>query len=601
MKLYTTSILLSVAPIHGIYALEDNNRQTKENNHPNVIIVITDDQGKGDLGCLGNDIIKTPHIDEFYNNAIRLHNFHVSPTSAPTRAALMTGRFTDRTNTFHTVGGRDKIYEDERLMPQIFAENGYKTAMFGKWHLGDNYPFRPEDRGFQEVVRHGGGGIGQAPDYWGNDYFDDTYWHNSVPQPYKGYCTDVFFNEAIKYIEQNKNSPFFCYISTNAPHSPYNVPKKYYDRYKDTKLPEQIKRFYGMISNIDDNFKRLEDKLEELGIADNTILIFMTDNGTAGGYAANNGGMRGMKNSEYEGGHCVPFFLRWKQGNLQGGTDINQLCAHVDLLPTFVDLCKLKFTPIKPIDGKSIKPLLYDQICNWKERCLITDSQRLQNLVKWRKSAVMTEQWRLINGKELYNIPSDKMQKNNIAEQHPDIVKFLRSEYEAWWQSIDKEESNSRYAYTWAGSPYENPVRLSVHELHTANMKHAWEQKGALEAETMKGVYKIKFISEGRYKITLCRYPLESGYKINQEIPKIKQSFEVEKPLPASNGIKMVEAQLYVADLTGKESIKPVSDNDYGVSFETYIYEGKYDLEAFFTDESGRFYTAYYHYIEKLP
>ena len=376
---------------------------------PNVIIVITDDQGMGDLGCHGNQIIKTPGLDDFYENAVRFTNFHVSTTCAPTRGALMAGRHTNRLNVFHTISGRSLLFDDEVILPQIFAQNGYTTGMFGKWHLGDNYPFRPEDRGFQEVVRHGGGGITQGPDYWMNDYFDDTYWHNGKTKKYKGYCTDVFFAEALKFIEKNKKTPFFCYLSTNAPHSALNLPKKYLDQYKDVdELPESVQRFYGMITNIDDNFKALREKLDALKLTDNTILVFMTDNGTANGHVIYNAGLRDRKASQYEGGHRVPLFIQWPDGKLTGGKDIDTLVAHYDLLPTFVDLLGFDFKPVKPLDGMSLKPLLYGKGRNWPDRILYVDTQRVQNLVKYRNYSVMNNHWRLVNGKELYNVTKDR-------------------------------------------------------------------------------------------------------------------------------------------------------------------------------------------------
>src|SRR5690606_15740514 len=321
---------------------------------PNVILVITDDQGYGDIAYHGNKIIKTPNLDRFFSQSLRATNFHVSPTCAPTRGALMTGRYTNRVGTWHTIAGRSLLFEDETLLPQVFAQNGYATGMFGKWHLGDNYPFRPEDRGFQEVVRHGGGGVKQGPDYWGNNYFDDTYWHNGTPQKYEGYVTDVFFEESLKFIENNRDRPFFLYLATNAPHSPYHVPEKYYRLYEDEEnLLDGQKRFYGMITNIDDNFGRLLEQLEKLEIADHTILIFMTDNGTAEGYVERenavygfNAGMRGRKGSEYDGGHRVPFAIRWPAG-LPGDRNLDQLLAHIDVLPTLVDLAGLRFTARK--------------------------------------------------------------------------------------------------------------------------------------------------------------------------------------------------------------------------------------------------------------
>ena len=253
---------------------------------PNVVLVMTDDQGYGDLGCHGNDLMATPNLDSLHAQSVRFTNFHVDPTCSPTRSALMTGRYSSRTGVWHTIMGRSLLGRDEVTVADVFAAAGYATGMFGKWHLGDNYPFRPEDRGFQEVLRHGGGGVGQAPDFWGNDYFDDTYWHNGVPTPFKGYCTDVFFDGALKFIEANKDKPFFAYVPTNAPHGPYRVAEKYAAIYKKKGVKGGRANFWGMITNIDENMGRLLARLEALGLERNTILIFMTDNGTSAGSSA---------------------------------------------------------------------------------------------------------------------------------------------------------------------------------------------------------------------------------------------------------------------------------------------------------------------------
>ena len=406
-----------------------------QNSPPNVIIIITDDQGYGDLACHGNPIIKTPNLDKLYTQSTRFTNFHVSPTCSPTRAALMTGHYANRTGVWHTIGGRSLLRKDEKTIANIFAENNYSTAIFGKWHLGDNYPYRPEDRGFQETLVHGAGGIGQVPDFFDNDYYDDTYLYNGKPKKYKGYCTDVWFKEAMNYIENQKNQPFFCYISTNAPHSPFYVNDTYSDLYRAfPNVPS--KEFYGMITNIDDNIGLLMNKLEDLKIADNTILIFITDNGSAMGEHKSkeinpyNAGMRGKKNSEYDGGHRVPFFIRWKNGNIQAGRDISQITSHIDVLPTLIDLCNLEDKYQTIYDGKSLVPLLNNEFYQWNDRILITDSQRLQHPVKWRKSAVMSDKYRLVNGNELYNIFEDPSQQNDIAEQHPEMVKQYREVYD---------------------------------------------------------------------------------------------------------------------------------------------------------------------------
>ncbi|WP_339711654.1 arylsulfatase [uncultured Kriegella sp.] len=572
--------------------------QTPSKKKPNVIVVITDDQGMGDLGCYGNPYIKTPNIDNFYKDAVRLTNYHVSTTCAPSRGAIMTGRHTNRLNVFHTIAGRSLLFEDEVILPQIFAQNGYTNGMFGKWHLGDNYPYRPEDRGFHEVVRHGGGGITQGPDYWGNDYFDDTYWHNGETEKYEGYCTDVFFSEAMDFIETNKDNPFFCYIATNAPHGPLNVPEKYLNMYKGVKgLEERFQRFYGMITNIDDNFKLLEEKLAELDIADNTILIFTTDNGTAGGNRIYDAGLRGAKGSEYEGGHRVPFLIRWPDGELTGGKDIDKLVAHYDLLPTFVDVLDLDFNPVKPLDGKSLKPLLYDTSEAWPNRTLYMDTQRLQNLVKYRKYSVMDDNWRLVNGSELYDMNKDRSQTTNVYDQHPEVVEKLALGYEKWWQSIKDEGVNERYAYIKVGTPQENPSRISAHDMLTGKFTHMWHQYGAASAVQATGSWKIEFVEDGSYKISLCRFPRESGLGINETFPAQEKRVELDRFMPASVKSDFESAYIFVADL---EKSQKIEKGQKEVSFTADISAGKYNMEAQLIDKDKRVHPAYYVYIEKL-
>lgn len=567
-------------------------------NKPNVIIVITDDQGMGDLSCQGNPYIKTPHLDDFYNDAVRFTNYHVSTTCAPTRGALMSGRHTNRVNVFHTITGRSLLFEDEVILSQIFAQNGYTNGMFGKWHLGDNYPFRPEDRGFHEVVRHGGGGITQGPDYWGNDYFDDTYWHNGETEAYEGYCTDVFFAEALKFIEDNKDNPFFCYISTNAPHAPLNLPEEYFNIYKEVdELADRFKRFYGMITNIDDNFKALEDKLDELNLSDNTILIFTTDNGTAGGNRVFDAGLRGSKGSEYEGGHRVPLFIRWPDGNLTGGKDIDNLVAHYDLLPTFVDLLGFDFDPVKPMDGISLKPLLYNKGGSWPNRILYMDTQRLQNLVKYKRYSVMDDNWRLVNGDELYDMSVDRSQEINVIDQHPDVAERLAEGYEKWWQSFIDEGADERFAYIKVGSPHENPSRISSHDILTGFFGHVWHQYGAATASQAVGRWKIEFVEDGEYKISLCRFPRESGLAINETFPQEEPRIELDRVFPASVKSDFVKAAIYVADL---EKTASIGEGQKEASFTARIPAGKYDMEAQLIDKDGRVHPAYYVYIEKL-
>jgi len=567
---------------------------------PNIILIITDDQGMGDLGCMGNPYIKTPHIDEFANDAVRFTNYHVGTTCAPTRSALMTGRHCNRINVYHTISGRSILLEDEIVLPQILAQNGYITAMFGKWHLGDNYPYRPEDRGFHEVVRHAGGGIGQGPDFWMNDYFDDTYWHNGVYQKYQGYCTDVFFSEAINFIEKNKDKPFFCYLSTNAPHSPYNLPKEYYDMYQGEKyvdLDPRLRRFYGMITNIDDNFKKLQDTLEELGLTENTILIFTTDNGTSAGKNTFNAGLRGGKGSQYDGGHRVPLFIRWPDGKISGGKDIDHLVANYDLLPTLVDLLELEFNAVKPLDGKSLKPLLSMPDANWENRILYIDTQRQQNLIKYKAYSVMDNNWRLVDGDELYFINSDRGQENNVIEEHPEVVARLTEGYEKWWQSFMYDKADQVYAYIKVGSAYENPSRISAHDLIVGKYSLAWHQNGAINGVQSGGCWKIEFVEDGEYSISLRRFPRESGLAINATFPAQDKKIELDRTAPASIKSDFREAFLFVANVNESMNIEEGQEE---VTFRVHIPAGKYDMEAQLIDEAKRVHPAYYVYIEKL-
>ena len=382
---------------------------------PNILLIVADDLGYNELGFMNNTRgILSPHLDSLASNGVTLKNHYSQPICSPTRSAMMTGRYPLALGTQSNVIYWDTPWSpslDNKFLPQYFQDLNYTTAMFGKWHLGDNYPFRPEDRGFTEVVRHGGGGVGQTPDLWDNAYFDDMYFHNSVPKRYKGYCSDVYFTEAKRFIKESKSAgkPFFAYISTNAPHSPFHCPDKYWKPYLDkVKGKANTAIFFGMIANIDENVGSMRAFLEEQGVADNTIFIFTTDNGSASGSQVHNFGMSGKKGSSLDGGHRVPFFMHWKNGGLTKGTDINQLSAHIDVLPTLIDLCGLK--PLedsyKP-DGKSLVPLIKNPQAKWNDRTIITDSQRVKDPIKWRNCSTMTQKWRMINGKELFDIQKD--------------------------------------------------------------------------------------------------------------------------------------------------------------------------------------------------
>lgn len=549
---------------------------------PNVVLVITDDQGYGDLGCHGNPIIRTPNLDALYERSVRLTDFHVGPTCSPTRASLMTGRYCNRTGVWHTVMGRSLLRRDEVTMADVFAAGGYRTGIFGKWHLGDNYPFRPQDRGFQEVLVHGGGGVGQTPDYWGNDYFDDTYWHNGTSKKYPGYCTDVWFDGAIRFIEADRSRPFFVYLTTNAPHGPYNVAEEYSKPYEGKDVPDA--NFYGMITNIDDNMGRLLKKLKTLGLEDNTILIFMTDNGTAAGFRGNKGfnaGMRGTKGSEYDGGHRVPCFIRWPAGGLGGGRDVDPLTAHIDLLPTLIATCGLPGPTGVKFDGVNILPLLKGGDRAWPERILVTDSQRIEHPEKWRKSAVMTDRWRLLNGKELYDIHADPGQKNNISGGHPQMVQRLREAYERWW--TDVSQRFDEYCEIVIGSDKENPTRLTCHDWHGPDLP-PWNQGHVLNGLQANGFWAVEVEQAGEYEFSLRRWPMEAAAPINAAIP-------------GGRVIRANKARLAIGQV---DLAKPVSEDAREVLFRLPLKPGKMSLQTWLTADDGTSWGAYFVYVRRV-
>ncbi len=544
---------------------------------PNVILVITDDQGYGDLGCHGNKVIVTPNIDRLHGQSLRLTDFHVDPTCSPTRSALMTGHYSSRTGVWHTIMGRSLLGRNEVTMADVFSASGYRTAIFGKWHLGDNYPYRPQDRGFEEVLIHGGGGVGQGPDYWGNDYFDDTYFHNGKEEKFEGYCTDVWFDGALKFIEANKDRPFFCYVPTNAPHGPYNVADKYSKPYRDKAVPANQANFYGMITNIDENMGRLTQRLRELNLEDSTILIFMTDNGTSGDY---DGGMRGKKGSAYEGGHRVPFFIRWPGGGLTGGRDIETLSAHIDVLPTLIELCGLKGPAGVKFDGASIAPLLKGQSGRWPDRTLLVHSQRIEHPEKWRQSAVMTQRWRLINGKELYDIKADPAQRNNVADTNPEVVEKLRDGYEDWWADLSRGFDG--YCEIVIGSDKQSPTRLMSHDWHSPNP--AWSQQAVREGVKSNGFWAIEAERGGEYEFALRRWPIEVDRPINVAIK-------------GGRAISATGARLKIADV---DETEPVAADAVEVRFHVRLKAGKTRLQTWFTDDNGESRGAYYVYVKRL-
>lgn len=412
---------------------------------PNIILIMTDDQGYGELGCHGNPILQTPHLDRLYGQSVRFTDFHVSPTCAPTRSALMTGRHEFRSGVTHTILERERMSLKAVTIAEVLKSAGYATGIFGKWHLGDEAPYQPNRRGFDEVFIHGAGGIGQTypgscGDAPGNTYFSPAILHNGKFVKTDGFCTDVFFAEATRWIGQRRDQggPFFAYITPNAPHSPYVCPEKYAKLYEGKGLDDNAMAYYGMITNIDENVGRLLERLREWDLEQKTLLIFMTDNGHSIGKLYN-AGMRGMKGAPYEGGTRVPAFWRWP-GVLKPGVDIDQLAAHIDLFPTLAALAGARIPEGVRLDGRSLVPLLLDPKAPWPDRNLFIHLGRWPKgkaeESKYAHCAVRNSRFRLVNNKELFDLRSDPGETTNVIDQHPEVVAAMRAAYDQWWQEI---------------------------------------------------------------------------------------------------------------------------------------------------------------------
>jgi len=420
---------------------------------PNIVFLFTDDQGYGDLSAHGNPVLKTPHLDKLHGEARRFTDFHVSPTCAPTRSALMSGRHEFKNGITHTILERERMALQTTTIAEVLQKAGYATGIFGKWHLGDEAEYQPGRRGFGEVFIHGGGGIGQifpgscgdAPD---NKYFDPTILHNGTFEKTRGYCTDVFYEKATQWMDQQRkaNQPFFAYIPTNAPHGPYIARPEDKALYEGKGLQPDTESFFGMLHNIDQNVGKVLAKIEEWGIAKDTLVVFMNDNGGTAGVSVFNADMRGAKGSAWLGGTRACSLWRWPGAIAPG--DCGALSAHIDFFPT---LAEIAGAPVPEnakaqVEGRSLVPLLENPAAPWKDRTLFTHQGRWNKMVdpneaKFRMASVRNTRWAMVseqNGArepqwQLFDLAKDYAQKNNVIAEHPEVAKELGAAYEQWW------------------------------------------------------------------------------------------------------------------------------------------------------------------------
>ncbi|CAA6690010.1 MULTISPECIES: arylsulfatase [unclassified Lentimonas] len=453
--IFALSISLLGAPFLSATVIEVSAAPDLSGSRPNIILVMTDDQGMGDLSCMGNPIVKTPHIDKFYEQSTRFTDYQVSPTCAPTRAAILSGQAPFKVGVTHTIYQRELMSLDTFTVAQALKSAGYATALFGKWHLGDDLPYLPQSRGFDEVLMHGAGGISQGAygDFSQNSrnpYFDNVLLHNDTVVQTKGFCTDLFTDAALSWAHQKNTDqqPFFAFVAYNAPHAPFIAPEKYKKRFLEAGYDDKTAGRYGMIENLDDNFGRIMTQLEAWDILENTLVIFTTDNGMSNKGGKKNGkrfsyfnaGMKGTKSSGYEGGTHVPLFFYWK-GVLSEGVDIDPLVSHFDLYPTFCELAGVELPEdIQSLDGLSLLPLLKSPTADFPKRTRFLHKARWKpgerEQSKYYHSAVRTERWRLVHNKELYDIQSDPGESTNVAADYPEVVQQLGKEFDLWWDSM---------------------------------------------------------------------------------------------------------------------------------------------------------------------
>lgn len=566
MKKLLTPVFVFVAVAGFAFAAEN-----PKPSRPNVLLVMTDDQGFGDAGFQGNTILKTPHLDALAASGVRFTDFLASPTCSPSRAALLTGRHEFRSRVTHTIEGRNILRAGVPTMADAFAKSGYRTAIFGKWHLGEPRPFHPLDRGFQHALLVGGGATGQTPDFWGNTMFDPHLQENGKWKPYKGYMTDIFVDEALKWIRAEKK-PWFCYLPLNAPHVPLQIGKEWAKPYLDAGLPENLAKFYGMITNLDSELGQMLAELAKEGLDRETIVIFLGDNGSALGGSPRpedfNGGLRGTKGCAYQGGVRIPAVFSWP-GHFPSDRTVNTLGSLYDILPTLAQACSLDLSAFPERDGRSLLPILLagKQPADWTDRIVPTHVGRWhsgtpEDQIGLQSSSVRNQRYSLVNGSELFDLQSDPGQKNDIAAANPEIAKNLRKAHQDWWNSV-RADAMSIQPFV-IGLPGQTTVDFTCMDWQPSRATKeklsggAWEQENVAAWQEAKksmgsdggiGGWFVDVKTPGKYTLELRQRPPEApepkpfakgearldiaGKIIKTDIPAGTECVRMEVELPA--------------------------------------------------------------------
>ena len=528
-----------------------------QNPRPNIILVLTDDQDFYDLGFHGNPEIDTPNLDRFASESLKMGRFYVSPLCSPTRASIMTGRSHQRTGILHTSRGATRLADDETTVAEVLGEAGYRTGIFGKWHLGDNYPSRPQDQGFEETFYHKSGGIGQPPDEEGT-YWKPVIHHNGNREVHERYCTDLFFDKAIEYIQHDDDRPYFVYLPTNVPHGPNDVDQEYYQPFMDKGAAEPTARIYGMVKNLDENFGRLMKELERSGEKENTLVIFMSDNGGVKRVGFQ-GDFRGHKGDIYEGGIRAPFFVRWPEG-IKSTDKQDTIAGHIDLLPTFAALARTKLPRGLKLDGKNLLPLwTKGSIGQLDKRTLVIQFVKSIEQALYKCASVINKDYKLVLNPDsafdssfvanredielsLYDIANDQSESKDIATKHPKVVEKLLRDYEAWYFSV-KGSRDMQPGRIHIDPKKEDPVHLSRYQegyhWHHDSLPEGWMLK-----VIQPGTYRLHFTDSKKYPFSLTDFWKEHPeatvsvlWKNNKRhIPVEPGAAYVDVPLEAGSG-----------------------------------------------------------------
>jgi arylsulfatase A-like enzyme len=548
---------------------------------PNVLIVMTDDQGLGDFSFTGNPVLKTPHFDALARESVRLTDFHVCPMCSPTRGQLLTGLAALRNGATSVTAGRTFLRLGIPTMADVFGNAGYKTGLFGKWHLGDHYPHRPIDKGFQESVYHlGWGQLNSTPEFdW--PLIDGRYFHNGAEKRYKGHCTDFWFDSAIAWMKgrKDRNEPFLCYLPTNAPHGPHVELEEYVKPYRG-KGPAA---FFGMIAHLDKRFGDLEKFLADEGLRDNTVVLFMTDNGGTAGVATFNAGLRAGKTTYYDGGHRVPCWVRWPNGKLGEPRDIDVPTQNTDLLPTLCELCGVTSPKADAADdlyrGVSLAGLLRGTRQDLPDRQFVV---QYGQVLKKFDSCVIRGNWRLVKGEELYDIKADRGQKRNLADQYPLMLKVLRDYYETWWNGL--EPTLNDFVPISLGARPQPVVELTSGDWEGIYADNSGYVREAVGGPT-GGHWHVQVEEAGDYEFTLRRWPEQTRVALGGKHEPSAKSPANKAKLKTVGFQTIAAAKINVADV---QASSPADPKATGATLTATLPAGRTKLKAWFADADGK-------------